>query len=256
MRHAILGNGNLGNAIATRLAEINIPHRMFSSSDGWIYPSSGIAAICEYKPDHVWVTVGAGSVEQAKVNFIPFIDLHVSLPMSLAQGLPKATTLHLFSTDYCSVLPQSLYAMSKKWMEDSIKMLGRPNTYIYRVGSLYGVFKPESCFPYRLAKNKHLGSALRLPRNCVAPTPVDWLAETLIPNKGYVPLRPTLVAPSGCISVRGWGEAILGFEIEANGYDKQRPLKCCHRGEKMPHWRELWDARWSEWGPKFTYHSF
>ena len=251
MRHAILGNGNLGNALAKELTAKNIECRVFSYSSSWKYPASGVKDICKYNPTHVWCTVGAGSVDQAKQNYIPFIDLHIKLPMELIQNLKEDVVLHFFSTEYCSTKPQSLYALSKTCMEESVRMTGRPNTYIYRIGSLYGTHKPKTCFPYKLKANagdKSLLADISLPSNCVSPTPVDWLAETLLEmleKYKHKTLNPIRVHPNGCCTVKEWGELILGREVIAGDKDPLRPLECVHmnQGSGIPTWLELWDER-------------
>lgn len=268
MRHAILGNGNLGNSLAKEFVKRNHEFHIFSASTDWKYPSEGLIKIHDYLPDHVWTTVGAGSVEQANTNFVPFSDLHIRLPMELAQSLNAGITLHLFSTDYCAVPAQSLYALSKQCMEEAVQMTGRAKTYIYRVGSLYGTNRPQKCFPYKI-KKASLNKKIKLPLNCVSPTPVDWLAKTLvdaIDTDTFKPLSPTLVCPKDCVTVKGWGELILGEELEMkefpNGLNScsLRPLGCVHHNAneisisnlsqkevQPPTWLELWKEREEEW---------
>ena len=245
MRHAILGNGNLGNAIAKKLVSRNIDFHVFSTMSGWKYPASGIQEICDYCPDHVWCTVGAGSVEQAVANYIPFADLHVRLPMELVQGLNDRVSLHFFSTDYCCVQPQSLYALSKFHMEQLVTMTRRPKTYVYRVGSLYGNHKLKNTFPYKLKANAAAGRQISLPTNCISPTPVDWLADTLLTmlDHEYASNKPFLIHPDTCCTVKEWGELILKRDVEAREPDTSRPLDCTHLFAHRPTWKELWLER-------------
>ena len=261
MRHAVLGNGNLGNAIAKEVLKNNKNEfKLFSTTTGWKYPRDGIQDILDYMPDHVWVTVGAGSVEQAKDQYDLFADLHIRLPMQLAQNLKENVVLHLFSTDYCCTpTPQSLYALSKKHMEESIALLNLTGymlnkVNVYRVGSLYGTHKPQKCFPYKLKKNFSLGKEIELPENCISPTPVDWLAEHLLylnenscvtscSNPAVFEVR--LICPSGCTTVKNWGELILGTEVKSKYLDISRPTKCFHGNcdNSLPSWLELWEER-------------
>jgi len=249
MRHAILGNGNLGNAIAKKLVARNIDFHVFSTMSGWKYPASGIQEICDYCPDHVWCTVGAGSVEQAVANYAPFADLHVRLPMELVQGLNDRVSLHFFSTDYCCVQPQSLYALSKLNMEQLVIMAHRPKTYVYRVGSLYGNHKLRNTFPYKLKVNAAAGKQISLPTNCISPTPVDWLADILInmsdcDTYGDRSSTPLLIHPKGCCTVKEWGELILQKNVGTREPDTSRPLDCTHLDlNEAPTWKELWLER-------------
>jgi len=253
MRHAILGNGNLGNALVKELIKNNMEFKIFSTTTGWKYPASDLTKIHDYVPDHVWVTTGAGSVEQSHTDYRPFVDLHIRLPLELAQTLNSSVHLHLFSTDYCSVTPQSLYALSKQHMEDDIIMLQRPKTFIYRVGSLYGTFKPQKCFPYKLKRNYAAGKKITLPPNCVCPTPVDWLAaEILKPLAVGMPFMPCsfpmTVSPKGCTTTKEWGELILGREVEEAPLDTSRPMDCPHFNKaNVPTWLELWKEREVDW---------
>lgn len=257
MRHAILGNGNLGNAIAKEVNNHGMEFKIFSTTTGWKYPANDLTPIHDYFPDHVWVTVGAGSVEQAKVDYRPFVDLHVRLPMELSQTLNSSVTLHLFSTDYCNVVnslidPQSLYALSKSWMEQAIVLQKRPKTFIYRIGSLYGAFKPFKCFPAKLKRNA-ANRSIALPPNRICPTPVDWLAAILVdPILIGVVSRHSLlsVSPSGSTTVKEWGELILGREVEMAEIDASRPSDSTVTSWPslfgMPDWLELWKEREKE----------
>lgn len=282
MIHVILGHGNLGDSLAKAVRARGDEVFIRTASTGWTYPDGNIGDVLrlpfQIKPDHVWCTVGAGSVAQAKEDYKPFVDLHIKLPMDLAQRLPPATNLHLFTTDYCAEEPRfqarSLYALSKQHMEDAILMLGRPHTNIYRVGSLYGSFKPESCFPYKLLKNVKAGGkeVISLPTNCVSPTPTDWLAEQILstalcptcegsgvqprPNiSGLTHICPTCngsqalgvkyVHPKGCCSVAEWGRRVLGdlCRVLDGDLDLERPVVCSHdqRYESSDvSWLELW----------------
>ena len=246
MRHAILGNGNLGSALVKECLKYSMEFKVFSTVTGWKYPTS-LQKIYDYSPDHVWVTVGAGSVEQSHTDYKSFVDLHIRLPMELAQTLNSCVNLHLFSTDYCNVTPQSLYALSKKHMEESVILMERPRTFIYRVGSLYGTAKPQKCFPYKLKKNA-TNKKIALPPNCVCPTPADWLAQELMAPilelEQFKELTPITIAPGGCVTVKEWGEMILGEEVDMAAMDKLRPMECTHtKWRPAPIWLELWKER-------------
>jgi len=264
MKHVIIGNGNLGNSIATELLKRNNTKqenniiKIFSTSNGWKYPTS-LDPIYDEIPMHVWVTVGAGSVEQAKANYLPFIDLHIKLPIELAQNLNDMTYLHVFSTDYVLdkrldnwPMNRSLYALSKDSMEEALTFMDRPKTCVYRVGSLYGTHKPNKCFPYKLKKNS-LKNEPTLPINFVTPTPTDWLASVLISNLPFAQNSMAIfnVAPEGCVSVVEWGSLILDKKIKESGIDISRPANS-EIGCDLPHqikntWLDLWKDREHEW---------
>jgi hypothetical protein len=254
MKHVIVGNGNLGNSIATELLKRGHDIKIFSVSNGWRYPTS-LQSIYDEIPDHVWVTVGAGSVEQAKANFIPFVDLHIKLPMELAQNLHSSTTLHTFSTDYVveKEANMSLYAVSKDTMEQALFLLQRPKTFIYRIGSLYGTHKPQKCFPYKLKKNS-LKNEISLPANQITPTPTDWLAKIILDNLNDIDYAKTTlynVAPLDSTPVYGWGSLILECIIKHAGVDSSRPLiskiQCNLPVKENVTWLDLWKERESEW---------
>jgi len=265
MRHVVIGNGNLGNALASDLLKQNHNVKVLSTSNGWKYPTN-LQALYDFTPDHVWVTVGAGSVEQAKQNYLPFIDLHIRLPLELAQNLNKSVYLHTFSTDYALDAPiKSLYALSKVTMEEALKLTARPNTYIYRVGSLYGTHKPHKCFPYKIKKNSLKNEEVYLPVNCVTPTPTDWLAKILIENLEYLPENDSdlyNVAPQDNCTIWEWGKLILKMDIKTwEKPDLDRPLnsniRCNLPGLKLnpelfktvcsKSWLTLWHERENEW---------
>jgi len=250
MKHVVIGYGNLGYCLTREISKTKTDAvYVLSSHTGWSYPTS-IQKILDCKPDHVWVTVGAGSVEQGNLDYTPFSDLHIRLPMELAQKLNPEATLHLFSTDYVHDPFKSLYALSKSHMEQAITILGRDNTYVYRIGSLYGTYKPEKCFPYKLKKNS-LIKEIKLPLNLICPTPTDWLAEKLIDMLDcYENLKDTLiVSPRGYTTVQTWGELILDRKVEDCGFDTNRPEKNDFSPEYTfnPSWLDLWEARKDVW---------
>jgi len=248
MKHIIIGNGNLGFSFAKELLERNETVKILSASNGWRYPTN-LDEIHSYAPDHVWVTVGAGSIEQARSNFNPFADLHIRLPVELAQTLNNNVTLHVFSTDYV-IQANNLYALSKIFMENALNVINRPKTYIYRVGSLYGTYKPHKCFPYKLKKNSLTNEKISLPSNHICPTPTDWIAKTIL-NMDKEFFRTYTIAPRGEVSVKEWGEIILKRPLDCNGIDKSRPdevtYAVCPPSVQSPTWLDLWQEREKEW---------
>jgi len=235
---------------------------------GFRYPTS-VDGIVTEPWDHVWVTIGAGSVDEAIKDYTAFSDLHVRLVMELAQKLPSQIKLHVFSSDYVAnesepgdpkiavEAPLSLYAYSKLHMEQLLLKQNRPNTYIYRVGSLYGIRKPKNCFPYKLLKNNPDPCSLTIPLNKVTPTSTRWLATILLENYKHLPAKKTVVyhvAPKGNTHLHEWAQLILGkgYDVVPGGEDPNRPrvseLGCTlpdpYRFEET--WKTLWDESWEE----------
>jgi len=257
MRHAIIGNGNLGNSLATKLLKDNHIVKLFSTFNGWKYPTN-LQAIHDFIPDHIWVTVGAGSVEQAKANYLPFLDLHVRLPADLAKNVNPGACLHVFSSDYVLDNPvKSLYALSKLYMEETLTRMDRPKTYIYRVGSLYGTYKPNKCFPYKLKKNwvesQKKEGEITLPSNHITPTPTDWLAGILVSALDSLDASCRIfnVAPSDCCKVQEWGELILNQPVKEKDLDPNRPaysnIGCNLPLQTSKSWLDLWKEREITW---------
>lgn len=257
MKHVVLGLGNLGFDLMRTIHQAGDDGECLSRNSRFPlrfnYPEDGIDVIAEHRPDVVWCTVGAGSVAQAKENFWPFIQSHVELPLKLISHLPKSTRIVLFSTDYvadeknpkehaCTGKPRSLYAFSKLWMEQMVVALDPVNVRIVRVGSLYGSFKPQACFPGKVLANRPTA----LPTNFVTPTGTFWLSEFLLNNLDALFLRKYIVqhvAPKGNIRMCDWGREILGSEIEEKDLDIERPAISelgCSINVDVPHWRSVW----------------
>jgi len=247
MEHVVIGNGNLGQDLKNEII-VNDNVLLLSASTGWRYPTS-IQPILDFNPNHVWVPLGAGSVDQAKKDYTPFSDLHVRLPAELAQKLDPKVYLHLFSSDYVTTPNSSLYALSKFHMEQTIRLMNRPRTYIYRVGNLYGEHKPETCFPYKLKQNYLKNKDIKLPLNRVCPTPTDWLAKILY-SRSQTRLKDEFqilpVCPTGSTTVNAWGGYILGIDIHGGFFDENRPVDF---GLELPEylpcpsWLDLWLER-------------
>ena len=191
--------------------------------------------------DHVWVTVGAGSVPGAKEDIKTFIDLHVSLPCELMQSFPANTHLHLFSSNYAMWPKMSLYAQTKATMEDFFQIYKRPKTTVYRVQSLYGTHKPETTFPGKLLKYNPKPCKLKLPINPISPTPTAWLAKTLVSRVWGD--RVYSVHPSSSVYTFELAQLVLGDEyVVRQGYeDCERPFMVQDPCIETPTWRELWD---------------
>lgn len=248
-KHIVLGAGNLGLDLEQQARAEGHSVQVFSASNGWRYPDKlPRARLAE--ADVVWCTVGAGSVEAAAKDFREFADLHIRLPMELAQFLPRSTRLVCFSTEYleCDQARRSLYAQSKLAMEHLLLGSGRENLRIYRVGSLYGSHKISATFPGKLAAKIAKGETLiSLPKNACHPTPTAWLAALLMQHIERPPFAKVIRAYSGgAATMLEWAELAFGppagfFQREP---DPDRPLSlpagtALGRVE-VPSWRELW----------------
>ena len=143
-------------------------------------------------------------------------------------------------------------------MENILIATNKPKTYVYRVGSLYGVHKPQKCFPYKLKKNlvdaQKKGLEIKLPSNHITPTPTDWVADSVIHalNSLGEDFKIFNVAPMLCCKVQEWGELILQQPIKENDFDYSRPIYS-NIGCDLPtqieqkSWLDLWKEREQSW---------
>lgn len=233
--HIVLGSGNLGKHLSE---QFNCP--VVSKSSGHDFMGDlnrEVQRLKGYKFEYLWCTVGAGSVGEAKKNFHPFVQLHLSLPVALNEAFPDAKII-TFSSDYVACpfqpedpnlsAPMSLYAYSKSWMEDYIRMANNDNIRAIRVGSLYGNHKPQTTFPGRLRARYPSPQEVSLPPNQVTPTPTKWLASVLSENYSKLfegNLRIHHLAPEDPIQILKWGQWVLGkkYSYKTSPPDFERP---------------------------------
>jgi dTDP-4-dehydrorhamnose reductase len=244
--HVILGKGQLGTALRNRL--------MKDGQQPWCvwkprYPEDyNPAMFQDLKNATIWNCVGFGSVEDAKRDFQTSLRVNLELPQFLMKNLDESSRLVLFSSDYAVEAERSEYAFIKSTMEalyNHMNLKGTKRMACLRVTSLYGPYRPLSCFPGKLLKNYPAPCELKLPNNHVVPTPVDWLADELVRNLGrYIGEIPWDVCPGvGTVSLLDWGRMILGDEytITAKGLDESRPkishMDCTTNEES---WEDLW----------------
>ncbi len=248
-QHIILGAGNLGLAIRDALEAKGESVSVISRSTGLDFQSVAISALQSVNDAHtIWCAVGAGSVGEAEKDFSAFSDLHIRLPILLAQRKRKEQKLVCFSSDYAAGesgrRPKSLYALSKKTMETALEIIDAPNTFCFRVCSLYGTHKPHSTFPGRVASNLAKGRKVSLPHNECVPTPVEWIAEEAIRRAQWsAGLFYENLIPSGKTTVHQWGRMLFGDRVTSSGgYDGTRPtfMEVWDR-DRHPSWTSLWD---------------
>lgn len=253
MKHAIIGGGNLGLDIKEFGDTNNLGQfKIFSNSTGYVYPNGGLLlGLDHYQPDHIWVTIGAGSVEGAKKDIKKYISLHLTLPMELIQHFDDKVHIHLFSSDYVSHPYQSLYAMSKHSMELFVLTARRDNTHVYRVSNLYGTHKPETTFPGKLLRYNPDPRKITLPTNLMMPTPTAWLAKVLLHSCNSIDSESRIydLVPGEGKSVHKWAAKIFDdrrYYTVAGGLDPERPKAPIGTGLPLPGiaretCQDLWD---------------
>ncbi len=260
--NVIIGKGNLGVDLKKELNSHGKEVVLLSASDGFKWPDD-LKKLREMKPTCIWVTAGAGSVDQCAtmVGFGEALDTHVYLPMSLALAMPDVKIV-AFSSDYAAdeadmhatgrsnPRPKSLYAASKVWMEQGFVFLARPNTCVVRVGSLYGDAFPERCLPGKLKKNYPNPQEVKLPQNLICPTPTWWAAHMLVRNQHKLFSEQGFLlhhlAPVGNCTVIQWARKILGpgYTFVPTGFDKNRPSFSqlgCSLSKPGATWEMLWE---------------
>lgn len=256
MKLLVIGKGNIG----MDLAALSPGSRIFTRSDGFEWPEH-MHWIEGFKPTHIFITAGAGSVNEGKANFPAMIQTHLSLPLDLARLMPKETKLCFFSTDYVADPwqpdkpyeqinePKSLYAMSKLWMEQALLHMDRPNTAIVRVTSVYGHHFPERGLPGKLRFRNPDPCRIDLPQNWITPTPSWWIAKILLNNMDQLFTKKTVIhhcAPKGGVTVAVFGSKVLGpnYTVMSKGFDNERPSQSrlgCTLTDP-PSWEDLWNS--------------
>lgn len=260
MKHVVIGKGNLGLDLKLAVEARGWSCHVFTPSDGFSWPkcSEEIKAL---QPDYVWITAGAGSVEQCRDNPGRAFDTHLSLPIDVIEAMPNECKVGLFSTDYVAdendmlnpnkttPKPKSIYALSKIAMETCVKIMARPNVSVFRVSSLYGVHFPDKTFPGKLLKNFPKPATVSLPQNFICPTATEWIAESII---GSLPILFSSVCPmfyncasTGGTTVMNFGKKVLGsdYTLQSKGIDWNRPaysaIGCSFMNS--PGWEAMWE---------------
>lgn len=258
--HVIIGKGNLGVDLQLTCESMGNKAHIFTPSTGFSWPESR-EQIVALQPDYVWITAGFGSVEQCKKNPNGAFDTHIGLPLSIIKALPEAR-VGLFSTDYAADEtdmsnankltrhPKSIYALSKMCMENSVKLLNRPNVSVFRVSSLYGRHFPERTFPGKILQRFTTPCEVTLPQNFISPTSTAWIAEAIMSSLPmlFSPVMPLFhnCSATGGTTVMNFGRKILGdkFTFNSKGMDWERPaysnIECSFT--QGPNWEKMWEA--------------
>lgn len=257
--HVVIGKGNLGMDLKLALTKAGHKVHVLTASEGFEWPESR-PHLLSFNPEYIWIAAGAGSVGEVKADMTPAVKTHVIMPVEMVNSLPEGIKVGIFSTDYAAdendpdntqktnPRARSLYALTKIWMEEAVKMIRRPNTTVFRVCSLYGHHFPERGFPGKLKSRHPDPCELLLPQNWCVPTPTWWVAETIEAyiGKCFDPTRTLVhhVAPSHGCTVIQWGQKILGegYKVGSRGFDLERPphskLGCSLF--RPPTWEDLW----------------
>lgn len=246
-RHLVIGKGNLGCDIYDAALRAGHKAMILTKSNGFVWPES-LEQILQWQPTHVWVTAGVGSVEAVKQNFAEAVKTHVTLPVELCKQLPAHVHLGLFSSDYVTdEKVRSLYACTKIFMEQALQVINRPNTSVFRVGSLYGHHYPLKGLPGKLKLRYPNPQIVKLPQNWITPTPTWWVAEILMEHPEAFSDRLTIhsIAPGGGCTVMRWGQSILGeeYRVDSKGFDEERPASTsigCTLESKVKDWFMLY----------------
>lgn len=237
----IIGKGQLGMALYKALAKRG---KMVHLCPGRYPDEKFISEIKGLRDATVWNCVGAGSVEAAKQDFDRALSLHVGLPQMLMLNLDKSCQLVNFSSDYALDPTLSEYALTKHTMESLHQVYHQDRSACLRITSLYGSYRPLSCFPGKLLQNFPSPTTVFLPTNHVTPTPVDWLADRLVMDlQAYISPDVHEVVPEGSVSLLNWGRMILGehYEILARP-DNHRPVNALLQDYLAIEdtWEDLW----------------
>lgn len=246
-KHLVLGwNGNLGASLSLALNQRGLEQlpKMYMR-----YPNDPLVEVVKYRnPDIIWVALGAGSVGG---NFTTQLQCHLNLIVELVEACPNAKIIAFSTSFICDEedpsnprkqgKPKSLYAFSKKLLEDYAVFTNNPNLRVIRVTNLYGHHKFENTFPGRLLPERN--NLKVLPTNLVTPTPTDDLADKLVThlddifNSEYPILN---AAPKGSVTVADWGRLIIP-NVQDGQLDPLRP-KTCEIGSffEWENWKTLW----------------
>jgi len=237
--HIVIGNGNLGQDLKLELEKRGHRVLLVSNSTGFNWPRHSFNEQVERRyglkkslTTAVWCAVGSGSVERAEINYEYALQMNVMLPLHLMDVLNEDTRLILFTSDYAMTSVdhiRSLYALSKKHMEDMVHLSRRGNTRMYRVGSLYGNHKPVETFPGKVMSNARKlnhGQRLNVPMNPCHPTPTDWLAKQLVDHQDRIWMGSAVcdVFPRGLPMLADWAGDVIGHHlVQLVDKDPKRP---------------------------------
>lgn len=256
MKHTIIGTGNLGHDLLTKISahkrdDVTVCKHRFN---GMARDQDCIAELVSTEPDVIWCTVGAGGPSKDPSAFVRQLQSHVILPWQLMHAFRgKKTKLVLFSTHYLNQDPYGLcseYARTKQIMEE---VCADRHVVIVRVGSLYGMHRPENTLPGKIVRRALAGEPISGVLNTVSPTPTAWLAKSLVEDRAWdLPTGIYTAGPGDGCRVSDWVRVILRTfgaveghvppSLPPSGEDMAYPIYSVNEDHRGPSWRDLWDA--------------
>lgn len=254
-RHLIIGAGNLGLDLELALKESGCSYVRTIATK---LTTDDYASIFHlHKPDYVWITAGAGSVESCNLDPSKAIKTHVNLVLDVLTNT-KAKVI-CFSTNYAVneqhptdigrkvAHPTSFYVDTKIMMESVVRRFGVGRAWVVRVANLYGSHYPEKCFYKKIEGKKDL----TLPVNEMVPTSTKILAKKLVDNLNAITrtFNPIVHAvPEGSTNAAEYARLILGPSANVNeAYEdltrgKHAQIGCSH----FP-WESTWLDDWRKY---------
>lgn len=212
MRHLILGAGNLGQDLYRELSSERGVQVEIWGTDKFFFNGSSLYPVEKLKAssaDVIWCTIGAGGPSSDPKKAAEQQLSHVALPTQICRTFEDTNKkLVFFSTHYLNDDANGLrshYAWTKREMERSLERY--QNAYCFRVGSLYGKWRPLHTLPGKIAYRYIHGLEVKRAINVITPTPTAWLAEVLIASRFWRKPRTTMpitVGPGGYCSVDQW----------------------------------------------------
>lgn len=269
MKAIVLGSGNLGTDLVQQAPSSAAVSTMLKLR--YLCETAerarALANDLNHTPDltHVFYCIGGGSVKEAKEDFARSAWLNAGLPMFLVERLRPSIHLVLFSSDYaaCEVrpgdpiaqgTPRSAYALCKQSLETAVRLNGRKNTLIIRVGTLYGEHHPDRTLMYRLIRALSYGSKA-LSTNLITPTPTRWLAKQVWDAVSVMawgmPPQYAHCAPSGNVPVYEFARILSRQWLpnvetpKAGAPDLERPL-VSRLENTLTHDATDWLSLWSD----------
>lgn len=277
-RHAIFGAGNLGLDLHHELRrQLKVDASLFSLVNGFDVRDLGAVerVVARGRFDCLWYCVGAGGeeVREARVNEPETRYVLSTVPGVISELAPPETALVFFSSLDAAhdetthdprrmcLHPRSELAQMRIDLERFIFQRQRPRTAVVRLGSLYGLHKPEQTFPGQVLKHYGFGprlpESIKLPHNGTTPTPTLWAAALLISRLDLLfdeqGPKTSHLAPEGQVGYRDWAAFVLDGLRPASVF-KRAPwfnpelplfggLGCSlsdARYARGSHWLEVW----------------
>lgn len=274
--HLVTGSGNLAEALKQGLTDrgFAVAAVPFEMVDGWKsddFPELKDVGV-------VWHCTG-GRHREAREDRSRSFRHNFDLPSVFMDRAPPETRLVFFSTLECAhreyptrphmrnADPQSEFVRQKLALEGLVVSRNRPFSAYVRLGALYGEYRPMQCFPGRLlSEDWKESAALSLPMNEVVPTPVDWVAQSLIRTMDRNLWNASTytchhLAPLGSVSAFDWAKIVFGQARHSGSFfekvtwDHTRP-RIQLGGSSLDVIDEHWSSLWSLYFQREAYQRF